>query len=157
MTKPTKWVRNQRRLRSACASAQSDQSLRCADAQADLSLRCVLNGKPFFMRTAKTLIRLGGCPGSFESSLGAHSVCWFCHVAAQLNFLSTHWVDCWFFSRHLNGNLYLKYLVNSCHCKYLLFKWLTPQKSSIWAPLDKRYHLSFSNPAYLHWIFNPNS
>ena len=30
MTKPTKWVRAQRRLRSAWASAQSDQSLRCA-------------------------------------------------------------------------------------------------------------------------------
>ena len=61
MTKPTKWVCAQRRLRSAWASAQSDQSLPCqhkkawvliyplraqrilrsdwADAQADLSLR----------------------------------------------------------------------------------------------------------------------
>ena len=36
------------------------------------------------MRTAKTLIRLGGCPGWSESSLGAHSFCWFCHVAASL-------------------------------------------------------------------------
>ena len=63
MTKPTKWVCAQRRLRSVWASAQSDQSLRCpheeslgpelpiertailrsdwADAQADLSLRWV--------------------------------------------------------------------------------------------------------------------
>ena len=61
MTKPTKWLWAQRRLRSAWASAQSDQSLRCprkeswflsypvsaqrrlwsdwADAEADLSLR----------------------------------------------------------------------------------------------------------------------
>ena len=58
MTKPTKWLCTQRRLGSAWASAQSDQSLRCthwvlscplsaqrrlwsdwADAQADLSLR----------------------------------------------------------------------------------------------------------------------
>ena len=30
MTKPTKWLRAQQRLRSAWASAQSDQSLRCA-------------------------------------------------------------------------------------------------------------------------------
>ena len=37
------------------------------------------------MRTAKTLIRLGECPGLSESSLGAHSLCWFCHVAAQIN------------------------------------------------------------------------
>ena len=26
------------------------------------------------MRTAKTLIRLGGCPGCLESSLGAHAI-----------------------------------------------------------------------------------
>ena len=51
------------RLRSAWASAQSNQSLRCA-----------LNGRTqaFFMRTAKTLIRLGGCWS--ESSLGAHAI-----------------------------------------------------------------------------------
>ena len=30
------------------------------------------------------LIRLGGCPGWSESSLGAHSFCWFWHVTAQL-------------------------------------------------------------------------
>ena len=37
------------------------------------------------MRTVQTLIRLGGCPGWSESSLGAHSLCWFCHVAAHLH------------------------------------------------------------------------
>ena len=36
------------------------------------------------MRTAKTLIRLGGCPACSESSLDAQSLCWFCHVAAQI-------------------------------------------------------------------------
>ena len=36
------------------------------------------------MRTAKTLIRLGGCPGWSESSLGTHSFCWFCHVVAHI-------------------------------------------------------------------------
>ena len=75
MTKPTKWVCAQRR--SAWASAQSDQSLRCA-LNGKLRTRC------FFMRTAKTLIRLGGCPGLSQFSLGAHSFCWFCHVAAQI-------------------------------------------------------------------------
>ena len=45
MTKPTKCLCNQRRLRSAWASAQSDQSLRCtrsawASAQSDQSLCC---------------------------------------------------------------------------------------------------------------------
>ena len=42
-----------------------------------------LRTQAFFMRTAKTLIRLGGCPGWSESSLGAQSFCWFCHVAAH--------------------------------------------------------------------------
>ena len=41
----------------------------------------------FFVRTAKTLIRLGGCPGWSESSLGAQSLCWFCHVAAHMQCL----------------------------------------------------------------------
>ena len=36
------------------------------------------------MRIAKTLIRLGGCPGCSESSLSAQVICWFCHAAAQL-------------------------------------------------------------------------
>ena len=67
MTKPTKWVCAQRRLRSAWASAQSDQSSLCAQWVA-------LRTQSFFMRTAKTLIRLGGCPGWSESSLGAHAI-----------------------------------------------------------------------------------
>ena len=36
------------------------------------------------MQTAKTLIRLGGCPGSSESSLGAQPQRWSCHEAAQI-------------------------------------------------------------------------
>ena len=56
MTKPTKWLCAQRRLRSAWISAQSDQSLRC----------------PYE-------VSLGP-----ESSLGEYSFCWFCHVAAHL-------------------------------------------------------------------------
>ena len=65
------------RLRSAWASAQSDQSLRCPHEESwdpYLPIEC----------TAKTLIRLGGCPGWSESSLGAESFCWFCHEAAHM-------------------------------------------------------------------------
>ena len=40
------------------------------------------------MWTAKTLIRLGGCSGWSESSLGAYSFCWFCHVVAQMSLRS---------------------------------------------------------------------
>ena len=47
MTKPTKWLCAQQRLRSAWASAQTDQSLCCA-----------LKTQDFFMWTAKTVIRL---------------------------------------------------------------------------------------------------
>ena len=32
----------------------------------------------------RRLIRLGGCPGWSESSLGAQPHCWFCHEAAQI-------------------------------------------------------------------------
>ena len=53
----------QRRLRSAWASAQSDQSQRCSP-EAKLGPKLPID------RTAKTLIRLGGCPGWSESSLG---------------------------------------------------------------------------------------
>ena len=36
------------------------------------------------MWTAKTLIRLGRCLGWSESSLAAHSLCWFCHEVAHI-------------------------------------------------------------------------
>ena len=42
-------------------------------------------------RTVKTLIRLGRCPGWSESSLGAHSLCWFCHVVAQIVIAEYHY------------------------------------------------------------------
>ena len=77
MTKPTKWLCPQQRLRSAWTSAQPDQSL-C----------CVLNGKlrtqAFFMQTAKTLIRVGWRPGWSASSWAHMPSCWFCHEAAHL-------------------------------------------------------------------------
>ena len=53
----------QRRLRSAWAFAQSDQSQRCPP-------EAKLGPKLPIEHTAKTLIRLGGCPGWSESSLG---------------------------------------------------------------------------------------
>ena len=57
----------QRKLRSAWASAQSDQSLRCPHEES-------LGPWLPIERTAKTLIRLGGCPGWSESSLGAQAI-----------------------------------------------------------------------------------
>ena len=102
MAKPRKWVCAQRSLRSAWVSAQCDQSLRCAQrslrsawasAQSDQSLRCpheeTLGSYLPIQCTAKTLIRLGGCPGWYESSLGTHSFCWFYHIAAHLSSSAT--------------------------------------------------------------------
>ena len=59
MTKPTKW--------HVCP----------AKTQINLGIR---------ERTAKTLIRLGGCPGWSDSPLGAQSFCWFCHEEAYTGF-----------------------------------------------------------------------
>ena len=160
MTKPTKWVCAQRRLRSAWASAQSDQGERggsvveCRTPEREvrgsrptaavlcpwarhftprkywlitqeamapsrydwkivdwdvkpqhnqptslISLRCPheesLGVQLPIERTTKTLIRLGGCPGWSESSLGAQSLCWFCHVAAHIflySSLTVYWI-----------------------------------------------------------------
>ena len=64
MTKPTKRMCAQQRLRSAWASAQSYQSLHCPHEETLGTLLPI-------ERTVKTLIRLGGCPGWSESSLGA--------------------------------------------------------------------------------------
>ena len=50
----------QRRLRSAWASAHWSESLLCA--------QWIAKDPSFLMRRAKTLIRLGGCPGWSESS-----------------------------------------------------------------------------------------
>ena len=36
------------------------------------------------LSTLWRLIRLGRCPGSSQSSLGAQSFCWFCHAQARL-------------------------------------------------------------------------
>ena len=50
------------------------------------------------MWTAKTLIRLGRCPGWSESSLGAQSLCWFCCVAAHFQIATC---NCWHHSESL--------------------------------------------------------
>ena len=70
MTKPTMWLCPKWRFGSAWASAQSDQGLR-------------LSGQRRFWSAWAS--RLGGCPGWSESSLGAHSFCWFCHVMAHMD------------------------------------------------------------------------
>ena len=65
--KTNKMTCAQRRLRSACASAQSDQRLPCPH---DDTLGPQLPTE----HPAKTLIRLGGFPGGSESWLSAHAI-----------------------------------------------------------------------------------
>ena len=43
---------------------------------------------PLSAQRRPSLIRLCGCPGWPESSLGAQSLCWFCHVAAHVLILA---------------------------------------------------------------------
>ena len=76
MTKPTKCVRP--------AKIQISLGIRPVWSEFSLCAQWVAKDPAFFMRTAKTLVRQGGCPGWSESSLGAHSLYWFCHVAAHL-------------------------------------------------------------------------
>ena len=89
MTKPTKWECAHRRLRSAWASAQSNQSLRCPHEE-------TLGPWLPIERTAKTLIRLGGFPGWSESSLAnTHFVGLLCRGSylcyMNNNLLSVDW------------------------------------------------------------------
>ena len=65
MTKPTKSLCTQRRLR-----------IRPVWSESSLCTQWVAKDQAFLTRTAKTLIRLGGCPGWSESSLGVHDILW---------------------------------------------------------------------------------
>ena len=76
----------QRRLRSAWESAKSDQSLHCPHEEN-------FGPKLSLERTAKTLIRLGACPGWSESSVGVQSFCWFCHEVAHIS-LNLSFLNC---------------------------------------------------------------
>ena len=76
-------------------SEDSDQtgriSLAIRSVWSESSLCALWQG--FFMRTAKTLIRLGGCPGWSGSSLGAHSFCWFVMSRLILFRTITYWFN----------------------------------------------------------------
>ena len=77
MTKPKNGHCAQRRHRSAWASAQSDQSLRCPHQE-------TLGPQLPIERTAKTLIRLGGCQADLSLRWAQRPFCWFCHEVAHI-------------------------------------------------------------------------
>ena len=68
---------DQQSLRSACAYAQSDQSL-C------LSLECPMSVKLLTEHHLRFLSIKGGCTGSSESTFVKMPNCWKYHAAAHL-------------------------------------------------------------------------
>ena len=85
MTKPATWQNQQ----NGCApSKDSDQPGHSPSLIRVFAVRMkkhqVLS---YALSTQRRLIRLDGCPGWSESSLGAHSFCWFCHVVAHMYIL----------------------------------------------------------------------
>ena len=72
-------VCDQQRLRSACAYAQSDQSL-CKPLEYSMSVKLLVEHDLEFLSLK------GGCIGSSESTLVKIPLCWKSHVAAHF-----HW------------------------------------------------------------------
>ena len=102
VTKPTMWVCAQRRHTSVWASAQSE-SLLCASWVAKDQWFLHVDS----MWTAKTLIRLSGCPGWSESLLDTQVIL-VCHAVAHCSIKSRPSVtcQCWKLNRrsYLNRN-----------------------------------------------------
>ena len=67
VTKPTKW-----HMRPA--KTQLSVGIHPVSSESSLCAQWVAKDQAFFMRTAKTLIRLSGCLSWPESSLGAHAI-----------------------------------------------------------------------------------
>ena len=119
-----------RRLRSAWAFAQSDQSLRFPHEE---------NLAPI-ERTANTLIRLGGCPGWSESSLFA----W-----RKRGFLTTHWA-------HSEDSvqtgriprLIRVFAVRTCYFVGCVMRWLNCSDSFL---------LSQQAKQHMFWVLNRGS
>ena len=131
----------QRILRSAWASAQSDQSLRCA-----------LRTQGFCMRTAKTLIRLGGCPGWSESSLGAQPhirlVLWW---GGSLYYMYSYSINtvmvCFVGARSKTGQKEMLTIFVYFNCWYTCTAYVDPREAFM------RKKLKQINPSKLHsWL-----
>ena len=83
------WTEKHSQTMIIWAASRQTNKMACAPSEdSDQPGQWVAKDSSFLMRTAKPLIRLGGCPGWSESSLGAHSFCWFCHVVAHIRYPS---------------------------------------------------------------------
>ena len=110
---------------------QSDQSLHCLQKE-------TLGPYLPIERTAKTVIRLGECPGWSESLLGAHSFCWFCYVMAQFIVILAH-----------RGKMYCTDVLSSfgtfvlsdwVKVQFLLFSLVKTNSLFHILPVDQRYY-----------------
>ena len=128
MTKPTKWLCAQWRLRSAWASVQSDQSA--------LWSHWVAMDPRFLHADSEDTHQTDGCPGWSESSLGAHSFCWFCHVVAHI--MKGSALDRLHAWSHWSAQSWLATLLPSLIASSGPFYSLRPQK--VWITIwDKSY------------------
>ena len=95
MTKPTKSHVRPAKTQICLGSldgcpgwSESSLGIRPAWSESSLCAQCVAKDQPFFKRTAKTLIRLGGCWGWSESqSLGAQVILFVLSCAGSFYFL----------------------------------------------------------------------
>ena len=88
---------DQQRLRSACACAQSDQSL-CYSLGYSMTLRLLTEHHLEFLSL------IGGCTGSSESTLVKTPHCWKSHVTAHIYMLSHFQLliqDIWCIHNHI--------------------------------------------------------
>ena len=104
--KPTKWLCAQRRLRSAYLPSLARVFT------VHMKKAWVLSYPLSAQRRlwSDWADALGGCPGWSESSLGAHSFCWFCHVMAHIiNWQAQFFIACY----HLQPEEPLTFLIRS--------------------------------------------
>ena len=90
---------DQQSLKTACAYAQSDQSL-C------LSLEYSMTFKLLTVHHLEFLSLIGGCTGSSESTLVKMQHCWKSHVTAQMLYLNQWKMNGMFISLNYSANKY---------------------------------------------------
>ena len=108
----------QRRLQSASASAQSDYSLHCPHEE-------TLHSWLFKMRSVKIRIRLRGCAGWSESSLGALVRMYVFWLVVHVSFHSTPFSIRYFFQ---SKNIVIFLIYSWKHMLWVLIRSTSPRR-----------------------------
>ena len=77
------------KMRARPAKTQISLGIRPVWSESSLGAQWVAKNPSFLHADSENSHQTGRCPGWSVSSLGAHSFCWFCHVAAQYSKTST--------------------------------------------------------------------